>query len=102
MPTQTELIAHGKTLEEIRDAIGADALIYQDLDDLKAAIKDVNPSIVAFEASCFDGRYITGDIDKAYLTHLADERTAANEAQSEEETASLNHDSNDSDPDASV
>ncbi|MES2208344.1 MAG: amidophosphoribosyltransferase [Pseudomonadota bacterium] len=77
MPTQTELIAHGKTLEEIRIAINADALIYQDLDDLKSAIREVNPSIQEFEASCFNGQYVTGDIDTQYLTDLAHERTNA-------------------------
>lgn len=93
MPTQTELIAFGKTLEEIRDAIGADALIYQDLDDLKAAVQDVNPSFTEFEASCFSGTYITGDIDTQYLTHLAHERTTA---------AAFSTQASNNDPDASV
>lgn len=99
MPTQTELIAYGKTLEEICSAIGADALIYPDLADLKAAVRDVNPAIVDFEASCFDGRYITGDIDIAYLTQLADERTAAKEAA---QVAELSPSQGDSDADVSL
>ncbi len=62
MPTQTELIAHGRTLDEIRDYIGCDALIYQDVSGMKEAIRKLNPAITNFEASCFDGVYITGDI----------------------------------------
>jgi amidophosphoribosyltransferase len=62
MPTQTELIAHGRTLDEIRAYIGCDALIYQDVSGMKEAIRKLNPAITNFEASCFDGVYITGDI----------------------------------------
>jgi amidophosphoribosyltransferase len=65
MPTQTELIAHGRTLDEIRDYIGCDALIYQDVSGMKDAIRKLNPAITNFEASCFDGIYITGDIAAA-------------------------------------
>ncbi len=67
MPSRAELIATGRTDEEICREIGADALIYQDLADLKAAVRKANPAIVDFEASCFDGSYITGDITPAYL-----------------------------------
>ncbi|TAG26289.1 MAG: amidophosphoribosyltransferase [Burkholderiales bacterium] len=62
MPTQTELIAHGRSMDEIRDYIGCDALIYQDVSGMKDAIRKLNPKIENFEASCFDGVYITGDI----------------------------------------
>jgi amidophosphoribosyltransferase len=62
MPTQTELIAHGRTNDEIRAYIGCDALIYQDVSGMKEAIRKLNPAITNFEASCFDGVYITGDI----------------------------------------
>jgi amidophosphoribosyltransferase len=62
MPTQTELIAHGRSMDEIRDYIGCDALIYQDVSGMKEAIRKLNPEITNFEASCFDGVYITGDI----------------------------------------
>jgi amidophosphoribosyltransferase len=62
MPTQTELIAHGRSIDEIRDYIGCDALIYQDVSGMKEAIRKLNPAIANFEASCFDGVYITGDI----------------------------------------
>ncbi|MFM7330781.1 MAG: amidophosphoribosyltransferase [Brachymonas sp.] len=62
MPTQTELIAHGKTPDEIRAYIGCDALIYQDVEGMKQAVRKCNPAIQNFEASCFDGVYITGDV----------------------------------------
>ena len=62
MPDQSDLIAYGKTTEEIRDEIGADALVFQDLDNLKSAIAELNPKIDRFDASCFDGDYVTGDI----------------------------------------
>jgi len=62
MPTPEELIASGRTLDEIRDFIGADALIYQDVDAMKRVVGKLNPGVASFEASCFDGRYITGDV----------------------------------------
>ena len=67
MPSRAELIATGRSDEEICREIGADRLIYQDLDDLKAAVRKANPDIAEFDASCFDGRYITGDITPQYL-----------------------------------
>ena len=67
MPSRAELIATGRSDEEICREIGADRLIYQDLDDLKAAVRKANPDITEFDASCFDGRYITGDITPQYL-----------------------------------
>ncbi|HNT40599.1 MAG TPA: amidophosphoribosyltransferase, partial [Rubrivivax sp.] len=62
MPTREELIAHGRSIEEIRRYIGADALIYQDADAMKRVVRQLNPALDGFEASCFDGHYITGDI----------------------------------------
>ena len=70
MPTRAELIAHGRGEEEIRREIGADALIYQRLEDLKQAVRDGNPALGRFEASCFDGHYITGDVTPAYLDRV--------------------------------
>jgi len=67
MPTRRELIATGRTDEEICREISADRIIYQDLEDLKAAVTKANPAIRDFDASCFDGRYITGDITPEYL-----------------------------------
>ncbi|HZW85942.1 MAG TPA: amidophosphoribosyltransferase [Gallionella sp.] len=67
MPSPKELIATGRSDEEICREIGADRIIYQDLKDLKAAVSKANPRIKSFDASCFDGRYITGDVSVAYL-----------------------------------
>jgi len=77
MPNQSELVATGRTEAEVALEIGADLLIYQDLDALKAAVRAANPKLVNFEASCFDGKYITGDITADYLTQLASERDEA-------------------------
>lgn len=74
MPNRRELVATGRTEAEIAREIGADLLIYQDLDALKRAVRETAPRLQDFEASCFDGRYITGDITAAYLSHLALER----------------------------
>ncbi len=74
MPNQRELVATGRSEAEVASEIGADLLIYQDLDALKAAVRAANPQVTEFEASCFDGKYITGDITADYLTQLACER----------------------------
>ena len=74
MPTRDELIAHGRTRDEICREITADSLIYQDIDSLKRSISDVNPALKDFEASCFDGRYITGDVTPEYLDRLEQAR----------------------------
>lgn len=70
MPAAQELIAHDRTVPEIADEIGADALVYQDLDDLIECVGEGNQGIEAFECSVFDGRYVTGDIDGGYLSDL--------------------------------
>ena len=74
MPNQRELVATGRNEAEIAREIGADLLVYQDLDALKAAVRATNPRLAEFEASCFDGKYITGDITADYLSQLATER----------------------------
>ncbi|MFV1982332.1 MAG: amidophosphoribosyltransferase [Thiohalomonadales bacterium] len=70
MPSTKELIAHDRTVEEIKQAIGADWLIFQDIEDLLKASNRGNPKIKRFDTSVFDGEYITGDIDKKYLSNL--------------------------------
>ena len=70
MPTRSELIAHDRSDEEVCREITADALVYQDLDALKRSISDANPLVKNFEASCFDGIYITGDISRDYLDRV--------------------------------
>jgi len=74
MPTRTELIATGRTDDEIARHIGADAVIYQDLDALKAAVREANPRLGRFEASCFDGHYVTGDVTSEYLAEVEQRR----------------------------
>src|SRR5213075_2374198 len=61
MPTSEELIAHDRSIEEVRQFIGADALIYQDVDAMKRVVSQLNPKLDGFEASCFDGVYIAGE-----------------------------------------
>ena len=74
MPTRAELVAHGRSVEQIRDFIGADALIYQDVDAMKRVVRALNPGLDGFEASCFDGEYITGDISSADFEMLEAQR----------------------------
>ncbi len=74
MPTRNELIASGRDDEQIRAAIGADVLIYQDIDEMKKAINEPGSGIARFEASCFDGDYVTGDVTPAYLDRLEHSR----------------------------
>ena len=76
MPTREELVAHGRDLEEIRAFIGADALVYQDLEAMKRVVAALNPRLDGFEASCFDGRYITGDLGTEQLSRLEASRLA--------------------------
>ena len=75
MPSRAELLASEKTDKEICDEIGADALIYQDLVDLKKNISQENKLLTQFDCSCFDGYYITDDIDEAYLNKIEMLRT---------------------------
>ncbi|MCG1042961.1 amidophosphoribosyltransferase [Mycetohabitans sp. B8] len=70
MPTRGELVAHGRTDQEVAQIIGADALVYQDVEDMKQAVRDTNPQLQNFEASCFDGHYITGDVTTEYLSKI--------------------------------
>jgi len=74
MPSAKELIAHGRTNQEIAEQIGVDWLIYQDLDDLLSASKDGNPDVDGFECSVFTGEYITGDVDNVYLDRIDSQR----------------------------
>jgi amidophosphoribosyltransferase len=71
MPTRSELLATGRTHEEIAAAIGADAVIYQDLDALIEGVRSLNPAIERFDCSCFDGVYVTGDVSQEYLDGVA-------------------------------
>lgn len=77
MPAANELIAHNRTEQEVCDAIGADRMIYQDLEDLIAAVRKGNPTIDQFDTSCFSNEYITGDVDAAYLERIEELRNDA-------------------------
>lgn len=70
MPTKHELVANRRSLEEIRVELGADALIYQKLEDLIWAAKEGNKDIEQFDCSCFDGEYLTGSVSVEYLASL--------------------------------
>jgi amidophosphoribosyltransferase len=74
MPTKAELIAHDRSMEEIRQFIGADALIYQDVDAMKKVVGALNPKVAGFEASCFDGHYVTGDVSAEDFACMAAQR----------------------------
>ncbi|MDR1462141.1 MAG: amidophosphoribosyltransferase [Azoarcus sp.] len=74
MPTRSELIASNRDEAGVCREIGADGLLYQDLADLKAAVRSLNPSLQFFETSCFDGCYITGDITAEYLSGVENQR----------------------------
>jgi len=80
MPTPGELVAHGRTIDEVRALIGADALIYQDVDAMKQAIGSLNPALDGFDASCFDGVYVTGDITADDIVRLNAGRPQGEEA----------------------
>ncbi|HUS24368.1 MAG TPA: amidophosphoribosyltransferase [Candidatus Binatia bacterium] len=70
MPTSSELVAHGRTVEQLEKMLGADRLIYQDLADLEEAVRAGNPKLRQFDTSVFTGKYVTQDIDDAYLNQL--------------------------------
>ncbi|HEY3635931.1 MAG TPA: amidophosphoribosyltransferase [Caldimonas sp.] len=74
MPTSAELIAHDRSVEEIRAFVGADKLIYQDVAAMKRVVGALNPKLDGFEASCFDGVYIAGDISAADVAAMAADR----------------------------
>ena len=70
MPAAGELVAAGRTVEQVERMIGADWLIYQDLEDLVSAVHHENADIESFDTSCFSGEYVTGDVSRAYLDEL--------------------------------
>ena len=77
MPAAEELIAHGRTDDEVGTEIGADWMLYQDLDDLKDSVKEGNPAIEEFDACVFDGHYVAGNVDAAYLARIEQKRNDA-------------------------
>lgn len=77
MPTREELIANGRSAAEIAAEIAADGVVFQDLADLEDVVKALNPNIDGFDSSCFDGCYVTGDIDEGYLKRLSESKSSA-------------------------
>jgi amidophosphoribosyltransferase len=77
MPAATELIANGRTTDEIQEIIGADRLIYQDLHGLIRSVRHGNSDITEFDTSCFSGEYVTGDVTEDYLHELEERRNDA-------------------------
>ena len=92
MPTSSELVAHNRSVEEIREIIGCDALIYQDVDGMKRAIGSLNTQISGFDASCFDGVYVTGDVTLDDIQRLNETRVGGEENQDDASRLALpNH-----------
>ncbi len=84
MPAASELIAHGRSEAQVQNLLGADWLIYQDLEDLVEAVRRGNPKLERFETSCFNGEYVTGDITPEYLERLKSCRSDASKARATE------------------
>ena len=89
MPTKDELVAYNRTTEEVRDIIGCDALIYQDVDAMKQAVGLLNPGLSGFEASCFDGVYVTGDVTADDIYRLNGQRVMTEEDDADASRLSL-------------
>ncbi len=87
MPTSSELVAHDRTIDQVRELIGCDALIYQDVDAMKQAISCLSTELDGFDSSCFDGIYVTGDIALADIERMNTERPKVQE--DEEDTSRL-------------
>jgi len=69
MPAAEELVAHNRSIEEIEKHLGCDWLIYQDLEDLEAAVREGNQALTQFDSSCFNGQYVTG-IEPGYFERI--------------------------------
>ena len=89
MPAASELIAHGRSEAQIQRELGCDWLIYQDLDDLIAAVQRGNTDIREFDTSCFDGKYVTGDVNQAYLDKLSNHRNDNAKSARQESAATI-------------
>jgi amidophosphoribosyltransferase len=84
MPAASELVAAGRTVEQVERMIGADWLIYQDLEDLVEAVNHESSDIESFDTSCFSGEYVTGDVSRAYLDELESLRSDSEKAKRDE------------------
>jgi len=84
MPTSKELIAYGHTEEEVCQLIGADWLVYQNLEDLTASSAEGNPQLTQFDCAVFDGNYVANDVSAEYLERLAAARNDGNQSRLED------------------
>lgn len=100
MPTRSEFVAHGLTEDEICETLGADGLIYQDVSDLIACGQDLNPAITRFDDSCFTGKYVTGDVNEAYLRNLEEQGRGKRRARPGRKTSLFGNNLQPSTPDA--
>ena len=91
MPSRAELIATGRDAAQIAEVIGADAVFYQDLADLIADVRSCNPAIKSFDASCFDGIYITGGVSDEYLAGIEADRNDGESGGQVRDEGSKNH-----------
>jgi amidophosphoribosyltransferase len=89
MPAASELVAHGRTEEEVARILGADWLVYQDLVDLIEAVRARNPALICFDTSCFTGEYITGDVSAEYLKQLETQRLDSAKSAQEENNVNI-------------
>jgi amidophosphoribosyltransferase len=89
MPSADELVAHGRTDDEVQALLGCDWLIYQDLQDLVASSAEGSPKIKEFDCAVFDGNYITGDVDQRYLDHIAHARADSNKSMKQAEVEDM-------------
>lgn len=89
MPTKNELIAYGRSVEEIAKLIGVDGLIFQDLSALTGSVQRENPNIKAFDCSVFTGEYVTGDITPEYLDNIANQRNDSAKRKQEKNATNL-------------
>ena len=93
MPTKEELVAHGRSLEEVRQIIGCDALIYQDVDAMKTAVAQARVGVAGpltgFDASCFDGIYVTGDVSADDIARINENRPQTEEGDADNSRLAL-------------
>lgn len=89
MPAAEELIGYNRDVDEICRIIGADRMIYQDLDDLIDAVRKGNPKVSRFDTSCFSGEYVTGDVNSVYLDQLGKLRNDEAKARRRKEEADI-------------
>jgi amidophosphoribosyltransferase len=93
MPTPTELVAHDRSIEQVRELIGCDALIYQDVEAMKSAVRlaalSGSPRLDGFDASCFDGQYVTGDVSLEDIERLNQNRLGQEEGDTDNSRLAL-------------